>query len=253
MPFEAGLYYQVSQEGEHGLPVILIHGAGGHHLYWPPEIRRLPGYRIFTPDLPGHGKSSGRGLQTIDLYARALADWLDGIGIGRAVFIGHSMGGAIALTFALAQRERVIGLGLVATGARLRVAPELLEEAAAETTFGNAIEKLAARSFSDAAPERLVELALKRMREIRPSVLHADLRACDGFDVSSRVEKVQAPTIVICGEEDEMTPLRYSQFLADQIEGASLTVIPNAGHMVMLENPFEVETALVDFLSRLRN
>lgn len=253
MPFDAGLYYQLSQEGEFGLPVVLIHGAGGHHLYWPSEIRRLPGYRIYAPDLPGHGKSSGRGLQTIDLYVRALAEWLDSIGIGRAVFVGHSMGGAIALTIALQQRERVIGLGLVATGAKLRVAPDLLNEVSAETTFNKAIEKIAARSFSSQAPERVVELALTRMQEIRPSVLHADLRACDGFDVSSRVGKIQAPTLVICGEEDRMAPLRYSQYLADQIEGATLTVIPNAGHMVMLEKPFEVEAALVDFFSHLRN
>ena len=75
MPIAADLYYHAYQEGEK-LPVVLIHGAGGTHLFWPSEIRRLLGFRVFALDLPGHGKSSGRGLQSIAAYATSVLDWM---------------------------------------------------------------------------------------------------------------------------------------------------------------------------------
>ena len=129
MPVSADLYYHFyegSNEGQRP-SVILIHGAGGNHLYWPSEIRRLPGYRVFALDLPGHGKSGGRGQQSISTYAEVVLEWLESVGIHSAVFVGHSMGGAIAMTLALDHPEHVLGLGLVSAGARLRVAPAFLE------------------------------------------------------------------------------------------------------------------------------
>lgn len=94
MPFAADIYYHVYQEGEY-LPVVLIHGAGGTHLHWPPEIRRLRGFRIYALDLPGHGKSKGRGLQTITAYAQAVYEWVGAVGLHKAFFVGHSMGAEI--------------------------------------------------------------------------------------------------------------------------------------------------------------
>jgi len=121
MPFAAGIHYFVREEGDvFRPPVILIHGAGGNHLYWPPELRRLAGFRVLALDLPGHGKSSGVGLQSIRDYASSLMTYMDAVGLSRAVIVGHSMGGAIALTLCLDHAERVAGLGLIATGALAR-------------------------------------------------------------------------------------------------------------------------------------
>src|SRR4030042_5961268 len=99
MPIPGGLYY-FAYPGEKP-PVVLIHGAGGTHLYWPAEIRRLPGYRGFAPDLPGHGKSGGQGFQQIEAYCSKLISFLDELEIHRLVMVGHSMGSAIALMTAL--------------------------------------------------------------------------------------------------------------------------------------------------------
>ena len=77
--------------------MVLIHGAGGDHLFWPPEMRRLPDYRVITLDLPGHGKTEGPGCQSIQDYARDVAEFMDVASLSRAVFVGHAMGGAIAL------------------------------------------------------------------------------------------------------------------------------------------------------------
>jgi pimeloyl-ACP methyl ester carboxylesterase len=247
MPIAADLYYHAYHE-ENILPVVLIHGAGGNHLYWPSEIRRLAGFRMYALDLPAHGKSGGRARQSIESYTGTVIAWLEAIGLHNAVFIGHSMGGAIVQTLALNHPQHVLGLGLIASGARLRVAQQLLDLSASSRTFYNAIDEVIACSFSERASDKLKELATERMGEVRPSVLHSDFLACDDFDERERLSDIQEPTIVICGTEDKMTPLRFSQYLVDNILESRLEVIPDAGHMVMLEKPQEVAQVLTAFL-----
>jgi pimeloyl-ACP methyl ester carboxylesterase len=116
------------------------------------------------------------------------------------------------------------------------------------TTFSKGMEALVNWSFSPTADVRMVKLAAKRMSETRPSVLYGDLLACDSFDVMEGAASIRLPTLVICGADDRMTPLRYSQFLAGVIPNARLEVVPQAGHMVMLEQPQAVAAALAAFL-----
>ncbi|HSB66361.1 MAG TPA: alpha/beta fold hydrolase [Anaerolineales bacterium] len=250
MPVSGNLYYSQHCERETETPpLVLIHGAGGTHLYWPPEIRRLRGYCVYAIDLPGHGKSStSDGQQSIGEYARFLVQWLESLQLRRAVLIGHSMGSAIALALAVHHPEYVVGLGLLGAGARLRVLPELLAYIADQTTFYKATDLLVTCSFSANAPAHLVELAAKRLLETRQSVLYGDLIACDRFDMMDQLKNVRQPTQVICGEEDQLTPLRFAQFLANSIPNARLSVIPDAGHMVMLEKPDLVVESLHSFL-----
>lgn len=212
----------------------------------------MPGYRVYALDLPGHGKSAGRGLQSIAAYAQAVKDWLLTLGVHSAVFAGHSMGSAIALTLALDHAEHVNGLVLVGAGARLKVAPELLENAASQTTYQNAVNLVIDWSFGSGASPRLKELAAQRMAETRSSVLHGDFVACNNFDETDRIGQIHQPTLIACGSEDKMTPLRQSQFLVERIPGAILKTIPEAGHMVMLEKPQSVADALLGFLAGVK-
>lgn len=254
MPFAAGLYYhEFTAASPKALPLVLLHGAGGMHLFWPPEIRRLPGYRVYTLDLPGHGRSDQiGGMQTIASYARKVLDWLEAVGFHSAVFIGHGIvGGAVASTLALDHSEHVLGLGLISTAVRFRIDPAILADSTNSTTFYKAVQSLIAQSFGDAAPNRLVEMAAERMGEVRPSVLHGDLCAGLEFDRFEDIGSIHCPTLVVCGELDQVTPLRSSQFLADSIRGAELLIVPQAGHMVILEKPEAVSTALLSFLSRI--
>ena len=251
MPAAAGLHYffRDRSEAEPALPVILLHGAGGMHLYWPPEMRRLAGRQTYALDLPGHGQSTGEGFRTIGEMTRAVLAWMDALSLGRAVVVGHSMGGAVALELALSAPQRVAGLGLVGSGARLRVAPQILQLASDPATAVDAVGLVIAWSFGPAAPPRLVELAAARMAATPPAALLGDFQACNGFDIGGRLAEIGVPTLALCGELDRMTPLRYSQFLAEQIPGATLQVIPEAGHMVMLEQPQAVTAALETFLA----
>ncbi len=252
MPVSNGLhYFALAAENYLRPPVVLLHGAGGHHLYWPPQVRRLPGQRIIALDLPGHGKSAGTGYHTIEHYAAGVADFLRSIGASAAILVGHSMGGAIALQMALEHPRHVLGLCLVGTGAKLRVAPALLEASADPERFHEAIALIRALSFAPQSSPRLQEMASARMTEIRPSVLHGDLLACNAFDVTRRLGQVAVPTLVICGGEDKMTPPWYSELLKRHITGSTLELVPDAGHMVMLEQPEAVAGYVERFLNSL--
>jgi len=250
MPIVKDTYYHhYSEKGESRRPpVILIHGAGGTHLSWPPDIRRLPGFQVFALDLPGHGKSGGRGYQSIGDYAQAIIEWLEVIGIYSASFIGHSMGSAIALTITLNYPEHVKGVGVISGGAQLRVNPELLERLCNPTTIRTTIERIASLSFGAKTPKKLIDQTINRMDETRPSVLYGDFLACNSFDVIGQIAQINLPTLIICGSEDRMTPIRYAQYLASNIPKADIRTVMDSGHMVMLEQPQVVAKFLSDFL-----
>ena len=252
MPIASGLYY-FANEADHltRTPVIIINVAGGNNLYWPPQIRRLPDQRIFAVDLPGHGKSEGLGHHTIDDYADCIIEFIKALKLNVAVLIGHSMGSAVALSAAIRFPERVIGLGLVGGGAKLRVAPSILQSASNPSTFANAVQIVTDFSFALQTDERLKELAAQRMSETRPTDLHGDFLACDAFNAMDQLSKISAPTLVLCGDKDQMTPPKYSEFLRDNIAGARMEVVPNAGHMVMLEQPEKAAGILDDFLNTI--
>jgi pimeloyl-ACP methyl ester carboxylesterase len=88
-----------------------------------------------------------------------------------------------------------------------------------------------------------------RMEQVRPSVLYGDFVACNNFDIMDSLSSIKVPTLVLCGQEDEMTPLRFSQYLSDNIPASDLKVIPKAGHMVMLEQSQPVAQTMAEFLS----
>ena len=84
-------------------------------------------------------------------------------------------------------------------------------------------------------------------------VVHKDFLACKAFDDRERLNEIQQPALIICGSEDKMTPVRFSQFLIDDLPDARLEIIPNAGHMVMLEQPANVAALIKKFLEEMRS
>jgi len=250
MPTAGRIYYFASKpQGEEQPYVVLIHGAGGTHLHWPHNLRRLEHHRVLAPDLPGHGKSDGIGEQSIGRYTELVADWLAEIGVERATVVGHSMGGAIAQTLALQFPQLVERLVLVSTGAVLPVNQDLLEKASRPATAPAAMDMIVKWSFNKGTDPKLLQAARKQMGTIRPAVLSGDFIACSRFDTTGQLGKISAPTLVLCGEADVMTPLRFSQQLQAGIPHAQLVTIPNTGHMLMLEQPEAAAKAIQDFLS----
>ncbi len=200
-------------------------------------------------DLPGHGPQRGRGSQSIAAYADWVDGFLDALGDEPVVVVGHSMGGAIAQTVALARPERLAGLILVGTGARLQVLArvlELLRQRPAEG-FG-LIERL---SYAAATPPDRVAMVDRVLRAGAPLVTLGDYLACDRFDVRPRLGAIRTPTLVVAGTEDRLTPVASGRLLAAAIGGARLVEIADAGHFPQLEQPAAVNAAIREFLAGL--
>ena len=249
MPTAAGLYYFLhAAEDSARPPVILIHGAGGTHLNWPPQVRRLEGQSILAVDLPGHGKSGGVGRQVIGEYAEDLVCFMDALKIRAAIMVGHSMGSAIALALAIEYPKRVLGLGILGGGARLQVSPELLQNAANPAAFSSVVQWVTENSYGPHADPRLKELGARHMAETRPPVLYGDFLACDDFHALEALPRIKAPTLILVGEQDRMTPPRLSRVLNAGIPGSCLETLPDTGHMLMLEQPEAVAASLSEFI-----
>jgi pimeloyl-ACP methyl ester carboxylesterase len=168
--------------------------------------------------------------------------------LSRVTLVGHSMGSAIAMQAALIDPSRVTALALAGAASRLKVNPALMALAATPETYYQAMERIVEWSFSRQAPQRLVELALKRMGETPQAVLQADLLACDEFDNGGRLGEIQAPVLVVCGAEDRMTPLAGAQALVQGLRQGRLDVVADAGHMPMLEQPLAFTAILEAFI-----
>ncbi|MBP6207976.1 MAG: alpha/beta hydrolase [Anaerolineales bacterium] len=250
---KAKLYYfahkaEVEADGVKHPPVILIHGAGGTHISWPPQIRRMAEESIYAIDLPGHGKSEGNGRQSIDDYADDVIAFMKETRISAAVFVGISMGGAIALTLALKHPKQVLGVALLGTGSKLRVAPAILETAGGPASFESAVDMVNENCFSEGISPAILALSKKNMMQIRPPVFLGDFLACNEFDVTSQLENIKVPTLIVCGSQDKMTPLKYSELLQLTIPNSQLHVVENAGHMVMVEQPDATAEVLKNFI-----
>jgi pimeloyl-ACP methyl ester carboxylesterase len=236
--------HQGDVRGKYNL--VLVHGAGGSHLDWPAPLRRLWRTNVYDLDLPGHGRSEGTGRSSIAGYRDFVLAFLDALGLETAAVVGHSMGGGIALDFALHYPGRLNRLILVGSGARLRVAPAIL--AGILSDLETTVDTICNYAFGPGATEQLKRLGQQRLLETSPEVLHGDYVACDAFDVMGRLGEVRCPTLAIVGTADKLTPPKYSAYLRDHIPGAELVLVDAAGHMVMLEKPEVVTKAVSKFI-----
>lgn len=231
------------------LTLLLIHGAGGTHLDWPPELRKIEGYRTVAVDLPGHGRSDPPGCSSIEGYSNIISLAIEKLGLERIVLVGHSMGGAIVQEIGLRCHPQVVGLVLVATGARLKVDPAILNRLL--TDYDEAVEVVVEYAWSEGAPAELQAQGRQMLMQNDPAIVYGDYSACNNFDVMQVVSRINLPTLVISGTSDRLTPLKYSQHLAEILPAARLEIVENAGHMVMLERPAQVSDAIRNFAEEL--
>ncbi len=235
--------------------VVFLHGAGMDHTLWALQTRYFAhhGRTVLAVDLPGHGRSEGPPLASIPALADWLGRFLAAAGVGEVSIAGHSMGALAALECAASLGGRLRALALLGVAPSMPVHPDLL--AAAEAGDHLAFDLVTSWAHGatghlggNRAPglwlmgggERLLERAA-------PGVLHADLAACNAYDKAHGLEaaaKVACPCLVLLGADDRMTPARAGRKMAEAIPGATLTVIPGCGHMMMLEKPDETLDAL---------
>jgi pimeloyl-ACP methyl ester carboxylesterase len=242
------------REFDRALPtVVLLHGAGFDHTTWALHSRWFAhhGFGLLAPDLPGHGRSSGKPLASIAEMADWVAALLDAAGAGKAKLVGHSMGSLIALETAARHPAKVSGLSLIGTAATMTVGPDLLK--AAEANDRAAIDMVSiwglgfqAELGGSLAPGLWMHSGAQRVLEqCQPGVLFNDLNACNAYQGAlAAAAKVAVPVTLILGERDMMTPAKAGKALAAALPNARTVVLPGAGHMMMVERPDELLAAM---------
>jgi len=215
--------------------LVFVHGSGGDHSLWIKQYTKFKDeFNIAVIDLPGHGQSSGKGEQDVSLYVEWVKRLLESLALKKPVVIGHSLGAAISLVFAIQYGEMLSGVVPVGGGVTMPVNEMILK--GLKTDPDSVIGLIAKFSVSRENRERLLRTVIEGLSCASPDVLYGDLLACDRLDITGQISRIAIPTLILCGTDDKMTPPVMSQFLGDNIPGAQLSLIENAGHMVMLEN-----------------
>ena len=226
--------------------LLFIPGSGGGKEEWLYQTRYFPNSEAIV--FPGHPEGSP--CSSVEEYVSWLRNYIRKQQYREVVLAGHSLGGAIAQLYGLEPGDELRALILSGTGARLRVLPALLEKLKNLTTDSAAWKEFIETLSVDIADEVRREVIESRVR-IGPEVTLNDFLCCDRFDIMDRISQIERPTLVVCGREDTLTPVKYAHYLTNQISGAREVIIPEAKHWVQLEQPGEVNRAIADFLSRL--
>lgn len=223
--------------------MVMIHGSGSGRESWHYQLAAFPGSHAVN--LPGH--PDGEFLTTISECATWVREYVLANNIHDLIIVGHSLGGGIALQYALDYPGEAKGLVIVGSGARLRVHPKSLSDLETQISTGSEFDPM--QGYDLIAPEVAEVLARRRLENGLTARLN-DLRACDEFDVIDRLSEINIPVLAICGTEDAMTPPKYTEFLQANMPDASALVLPGATHQVHVEQPDPVNEAISHFLRR---
>ncbi len=227
------------------MALLFVHGAGSDHSVWNNQLQGLDiDVALAALNLSGHGNSQQRESIDINIYCDDVMDVLVELNCP-TVLIGQSLGGAVTMHVALQQPKNLIGLGLISTGARLKVLETLL--ALIETDFDGAVDFLIGLLFHQSIPE-VVQQTRQRMLQHGQTITLKDFEVCNNFDIRNQLEKIDIPTWICVGEQDQMTPVKFSEYLLNAIQNATLDIVPEAGHMVMLEQPTAFNLKLIEWL-----
>ena len=229
--------------------IVFIHGAGGSSAFWRAQLEAL-GERANSVaiDLPGHGQSNGNGHDRVEDYARAVVDFINSLYIPGPIPCGISLGGAIAQQLLIDFPDLFKAGILISSGSKLKVAPEIFDAIEKDLKgYVDMIVKLAVSKATD--PDRVKNFEDDTAR-CKSEALIRDFRACDRFDVMQRVGSITSPVLVVSAEDDLVTPPKYGDFMEKSIAKASRVHIMEAGHIVPMEKPEEVNRAIMEFLGR---
>jgi pimeloyl-ACP methyl ester carboxylesterase len=238
--------------------LIFLHGSGQSHLSWVLQTRffAYEAFNVLAPDFPGHGLSEGTPLPCIEEMADWIIALMDTLGIDKAVVLGHSQGGLVALELAARYPARVDKLALIATALAIPVNDYLVS--ASKDKQPAAIKMMtgwghgSAGHFYDNTQPGFSHLGFGRalMAGNNTTSLHADLGACNAYDGGAEAAaEIHQPCLVILAGSDKMTPPKKGRALAQAIAGSQLVEIAGAGHMLPSESPDEVNSALAGFLT----
>ena len=234
--------------------VLFLHGTGQDHTIWvlPTRYFARHDHNVLAVDLPGHGRSGGQPLNTIE----EMADWvigvLDAVGLSTAAIVGHSLGSLVAIAAAARHPERVRSLALVGVTVPMPVSAYLLESA--EMDEHKAIEMLNFWGFSKSAQlggnptpgNWMLGGGMRLMETARPGVIYTDLHACNEYiEGLEHAANIRCPALLILGERDMLTPVRSAHKVVEALPNAEKVVMPGCGHALLAEQPDPVLDQLI--------
>lgn len=241
---------------------VFIHGAQNDHSVWILQTRYFAhhGYSVLAVDLPGHGRSGGEALASVE----AMADWvntlLDKAGVSRALLIGHSMGSLIAVEAAARSPSRVKGIALVGTAYPMKVSQSLLDTSRDREPL--AIDWVNIWSHSSIAPKPSApgpgfwvhggsQRLMQRIAARNPSkVFFTDFSACNDYrNGEQAAASLDCPALFLLGRKDMMTPPRSAATLSSVMKNTTTVTLHNCGHALMAEQPDQVLDTLFAFAS----
>lgn len=237
--------------------LVFIHGAQQDHSCWILHSRWFAhhGYTVLAPDLPGHGRSAGDPLPSVEALAEWVMALLDALGVKRAAVIGHSMGSLVALELAARFPGRLARLALLGTSLPMPVARPLLDACRDDepraVDMVNTWSYSAAAQFGGSALPGLWLLGMNRrlMQRQKAGVFHVDMSACNAYArTPDSLAHLGLPVLMLAGSQDRMTPPRAAKTLQAHLPNARLLVIEGSGHALMAERPDAVLDALIAFL-----
>lgn len=228
------------------MQLVFVHGSGGTDLVWRYQLERFPDALAVT--LPGRAGSAHFG---------AVADatkWLRGelqkTAKRDVILVGHSLGGAIALQYALDHPGELAGIVLIGSGSRLRVHPATLDSLEKAVDAPDSFGPMMDGTWSK-VPEALAGDIEQLCRDLGPAPFLNDLKACDRFDVTNRLGEIVTPTLAIVGTEDVMTPPKYSEFLRNALPNVKVEILEGGTHFVYAEQADAVNRAIATFVEGL--
>ena len=238
-----------------GRKIILLHAAGSNAHAWHYQYEALgASHSPIAPDLPGHGRSAGvEGLHTVQDYTDFAIAFADALKIDSAVFVGRSMGGAVAMDLAARYPKRVQGLVLMATAAKFNIPAERIEQWRA-VMMGRTGQPFTNDGYSPktiAEKREVIQEGWGEQIRTDPRTRWGDMVAASQVDLRDQLGKIATPTLILAGADDQVTPPSDAEFLKAGIKGARLEVIADSAHNLTTEQPANVNAAVEKFLASL--
>jgi len=228
------------------MQLIFIHGSGATGKVWRYQSTAFSG--SIALDLPG--RPEGEFCPSIESAVEWLKSLVDQQGLTDLVLVGHSLGTAIALQYAIQHPDDLKGMVLIGGGARLRVHPDTLNFLEQAIKQPDLFPQMFVDSWQKVSQDFAADLRAEAL-SLGPAVFLNDMKACDAFDVIEHLDSIKTPALAITGTEDVMTPPKYAEFLRDRMPNTRATFITGGTHFVFGEYPDQVNEAIASFLEQL--
>ncbi len=227
--------------------LVLVHCAGFTARIWRPLLEQADfPVQWLAVDLPGHGDNDMPHAQTVVEIATRLDELIQHLGLQQVVMAGHSLGGAVTLQCLHQAPAWLKAAVLIGTGARLKVSNGIL--ASVQVSYAAYRAGFLMFAAGSKADKNLIKEWVKESAVPDGKTALADFNLCNGFDLLGQLGEIRTPVLVVHGDEDQVTPPKYGEYLAEHLPAARLARLSGVGHMVPLECPEVLATTLATFV-----